>query len=614
MFRGRKPEQLPSLFEQNNICSSRDYNAGLLGFLIDYVEPRLVRKLTHIRTIEEIEQVRIARYIAFQSIPFFTRGYELLLLAEHADEFPVILLPKNIYISAFTAAAAAKSLNVLAYRSTFRRNTPRRQYHYHDRNVVLNPLYIAICCLRSLKSALPGIVIAAIRAVWRVGLREEADHFDIMALVWQTNPSNGFNELFWSEAFRKKSGFKVFGVHPQFLAQEGINFYVKLTDRLERVEAPGRAFLRLRDKGASLAALRYVASISDLLVVLLKSVVLLRISPFFAAHILAVQNSALYYLELMRMTSSRLAWAMVEGNELHSVSLTLAAARIGGVCLGTTWSIYPSLCPNGSLLRNHVFFAWGEHHKNIFHASRALIEDYVVTGYPTASHFLAQVNENGSSPEWMVLVKKSSMREKVVVFYDNTCAIDLEVTCSSLRALYSELIRWIVKREDVLLVVKTKRMTILELLDKAILEQIQALEECGAILVREEKADLSAGFFADVVIGISSGTLACLSAAYGRRCILYNARESKAAYEIDLGLRSIEYLSDIASLPSLLDQALSLPSDTAERCGQIDSYADGRGDERMAFFMKELLMLLKSGLSRDKAIAAAHEIYSSTWG
>ena len=425
-------------------------------------------------------------------------------------------------------------------------------------------------------------------------------------MAYQPNPSSGFNDFFWAEKFRENTTRKILGVYFTELSESCYNFYSSKVNKFESVNGYASSFQNFQNKKSPLAAGRYLSGLAIMLFKLIFQLLRGKVSFIFASFFVSLNNAILFYSELMRMTEARYSWTMLEGNEINSVALTIAANRNKGACFGTTWSLWPLPQLIAGYARNNILFIWGNHHRNVFSDSRALPDHLVNSGYPTAEAYLNKsLNFNET--------KFNHLAKKIITFYDNICRVDMHISCESLQNLYSSLLTWLENNPHAILIIKTKRESIFNLLTKDTKEKIYEFEKKGILIIKEEKGDFSTALVSDLVIGIASSTLACLAASHGKRCILFNPYNMILDDGDSMRLPSVVCIKKIEELSGAIDFSLSLPKETNERGGHVDSFADNKNSDRITYFMNLLMEKMDEGYLMESAIKETEIKYKSKW-
>ena len=619
---GCKSKQLDIYFAEKYSDLFQKNDNSTLNFMLDYIEPIWKNKLQGLGKYTEKEIQYISRCVMKDTEPFASRIYELIKYAKVLNCNVTLLIQHSFLLPAIVDCSRGSRVVVKGYYAPGRLNVPLGRHQYYE-GMNGNPslLYGVYSLYKSIIMIVPGCLVAFWRYIWRCGLNNVREKYDIIALVniGSHVPTPEFNTLFWSEYFRKGNAHKIFAVYKQKSVTEYWNkFHLQRANRFESINHYALSFYHFRDKKSPTVAGVYLIGVIRFFFYVFIQVIKRKIPLLLAAQLLELENCVLFYASIMKMTGARLAWSMIEGNSKDSVAMTLAADRLKGVCLGTTWSLYPYADYSASIARNHILFVWGKHHREIFKMAKALPLHYVESGYPSMKCLDGEQSVLKQRPSWMTNALVAAKKKYVVTFYDNVCGFDLHdralITCKDLRKLYSALLDWLDARIDVLLIVKTKRQIIFNDLDCEIRGKIKKFVKNRKLLIRETKADIEAGLGSDVVLGQSFSSLACLSAAHGKRCVLYNPNKLMSDNFDLFGLSSIVQIRNIEKLHSVLDLALNLPRDTDDRGGYIDSFADDKGDERISNYMCWLLEGYDRDLSRENNIKQANQLYAKAWG
>jgi hypothetical protein len=609
-FAGRNPIQIKSYFKSFYRDLFKTYNNSAIDFLFNYVEPIWLSELEFLGNRPNDEKNRIARYASMSSWPYISRTFELVMLTQSLKEDIILLVQNSPLFPAIKNYSNKSNLKTLKYYAPFRRHVHVRSGYHYDQDVNFSLRYSVSSVLGALKSIFPGILSAIKRFFYRSHLIED-ENFDIIAIAYQPKPSSGFNDLFWAENFRENSNRKVLGVYFSELSESCYNFYLSKVNRLESVNGYASSFLNFRNKKSPLAAGRYLVRVARMLLRLFFQLLRGKISFIFASFFISLNNAILFYSELMKMTGARYSWAMLEGNDLNSIALTIASGKNKGASFGATWSLWPLPQLIAGYARNNILFIWGEHHRNVFSDSKALPGHLINSGYPTGGIYLDNYNFDKSTYFNEIIL--NDLNKKIVTFYDNICRVDIHISCEALQNLYSSLLTWLENNQNIILIIKTKRETVFNLLKKETKEKIYKLEKNGALIIKEEKGDLSTGLASDLVIGISSSTLACLAASYGKRCILFNQYNMMIDDGPSMMLPSVTCIRTVEELSDAIDLSLSLPVDTKERGGYINSFTDEQNDMRIAYYMDSIMKKIEEGSSIESAIKVSELEYNSKY-
>ena len=611
-FFDRNPKQIKSYFKFFDRDLFKTYNSSAIDFLFNYVEPIWLSELEFLGNRSNDEKNRIARYVSMASWPYISRTFELIMLTQSLKEDIILLVQNSPLLPAIKDYSNKSNLNTLRYFAPFRRHVHIRKGYHYDQDVNLSLRYSVFSVLGALKSIFPGILSAIKRYFSRSDLIED-EKFDIIALAYQPKPSSGFNDLFWAEKFRENTTRKILGVYFTELSESCYNFYSSKVNKFESVNGYASSFLNFQNKKSPQASGRYLLGVAKMLPRLFFQLLRGKISFIFASFFISLNNAILFYIELMKMTGARYSWTMLEGNEINSVAITIAAGRNKGTCFGTTWSLWPLPQLIAGYARNNILFIWGEHHRNVFTDSKALPGHLINSGYPTGGIYLNKVSQSFDKSTYFNNTTLNDVNKKIVTFYDNICRVDIHISCEALQNLYFSLLAWLENNQNILLIIKTKREAVFNLLKKETKEKIYKLEKSGSLIIKEEKGDLATGLASDLVIGISSSSLACLAASYGKRCILFNQFNMMVDDGLSMKLPSVTCIRTVEELSEAIDLCLSLPVETNERGGYINSFTDEQNNIRISSFMDSIMKKEEEGYSIESAIKASELEYNSKY-
>ncbi len=616
---GRSLLRQTSCFERDVPGFYREYNKLAMDFQLGYAAPHMKSQIAAQFELSNDEIDRLARYATIKAWGFLSRAFELLISASH-DQPGVrinLLFQNSPVADALCQYASEFACTARPYSAPGRIFVPARAGYYSDRSRIgLGFIPTTAFAVNVFLRGTINWIMAALRVAIMKKDHGNDEQFDVLALAYQTTPSPGFNDLFWADKLRQMGGYRIFAVYANPLSDVAREFYMSKAQRLESL----KDFRGLRSIVKSMLVPRRVAQhqmcgLGRAFRRAIRQIAQRRMPLWLSAILFQVESTSNLLEALMRTYGARISWAMLEGNDLTSLAMTLAAGRVGGTCLGTSWSMPYTARTNDSLARNHVVFVWGARQERIYVASSALPRRYVTVGYPTMFHYLRDSSlsdEAQKHPSWLCDALAKGARKHTVTFFDNICFTDAVISCTKLAALFHTLLNWVEQRPEVLLVIKTKRAGS-PVLCGELGQRIDVLIEQGAVHVREEKADVQAGLVADAVVGISSATLALLAAAYGRNCVLYDQHDVMSEDTFPTGLRSVRRVSLLSELPLALDDALTKSADTGNRGGTIDEYADAQGCARVAHYMSEVLEAHRRGLTGVQAEEMAFRKYEQRW-
>ena len=229
---GRKPLQLRSLFEEPNSRWHIEYHAGVFDFIKGYMEPNMLAQVQCLGQRSEIEKLRLMRYLVNACWPKIREAYGLMLHVCVDKEETVILIQNSSLLSNLIEYFHASGRQIKAYYA------PGRRYDASTDRKVSTPsvLFSAISIISTIRNIFPKVLVAVWRYIWRYGLNVNSENYEVLALAYQ-NPTPGYNDLFWAELVRKEHSYKVFGIQLSDLSESAREFYLKLTDRLEKKDS-----------------------------------------------------------------------------------------------------------------------------------------------------------------------------------------------------------------------------------------------------------------------------------------------------------------------------------------------------------------------------------------
>lgn len=581
----RRVKILDSYFKEEQHNRYTTFHDNVIDIFIKNFEPQFKKNLTINGFCSEKEDGYIARYLTIKIWETISRQIELLesiLVFKSYVNSGVVILQSTLCDKHIIETYIKHNLNLNFYNTVFRTKLPIRESNWMDRMQRSPSL---IMSLMMFVYSFSEFIVAVLLALKVKVINRDKYHcssYDVMAIIYQPNPSQGYNDIFWADRLKSKHSRKILGVNIRPLSKSANHFYSDRCDNLFYLSKVFDVFSSNSNLPRRKIALIFLKKIFKYRSYIWKTSVNSELPLFLKALLLRLHIRVITYESLLCATNTSVTWSMVEGNEVNTLSITLAAGRVNGIGLGTTWSMpyIPSI--SEAVSRNHVFFVWGERQKRIFEKAGRIVDSYVMAGYPTAGFYNKKAIENKNNPEWLMKIKKRRGIQYVVTFYDNICFDDIILNCNDLNALYNILSRWVETKSDVLLVLKSKRLSEIKLKSET-RQRIEGLIEKDFIYVREEKADLEAGLISNVVVGISSSSLACVSATYGIPCLLYD-RHRVLLHEPP-ELNNIITFTDIERLPELLESNLTASHDKENSGNRIDAFSDSKGEIRICDYI-----------------------------
>jgi hypothetical protein len=605
---GHPVERLRSPFEEpgtpDNFVA---FNETLVKVAVERIEPFCMRWVLGEAT-EEVERRRTARFLLLKCFRIARRNLEVLERGRvlRQDGEVTVYLQRSGLDAPFTAYASDHGVATRLYRAPLRFRIPARPGFLQCET---DP-WIGEGLARNLARSIRMILHAGLSALAAPSRRGKSgwdvpeDGVDVIAVTSRTQPSNFIDDLFWRHSLRANFDARVLLVHTSTLGEIGNRFYDQGIDgRLEL------GFL-----------LRRVGVASGAPSPLLRSYFLSQLQSYRRAwhclragapmwlcvSLLGLWERTALYEALMRHTHARIAWVMTEGHELNTQAVAIAARRVGGVSLGTTWSLLESPRLAQSNNRNDVCFVWGARHVDVLRQSGALSAYFVLAGYPTKRAALSVPSHARD------VADRIGCRGPTLCFYDNAVGFDLLTPEQELAKVYRTLLEIVDSNPDVQLVLKVKRDEYRAMAPE-IVDRIQSLIDLGRIAMSAEPADLATGIAADIVVGTGASSLPLLAAQCGKTTVLYDPAGVTKRWYIDGGPNVHVEASPLA-FKSALESVLRRARDVPARPTRVEAFIDADADIRVAQFIGDLIHAFRQGIGRTEALAATIDRYRTNWG
>jgi len=550
----------------------------ILMSAIAFMQPEVEAHLDKAGYPPGLERSRIARFVVLGQFKAMKRAIEVIQAGQ--DMCAQICLQRNV---AAMAAVQATGACCRLYRAPLRlRMVARPGYFEHETDRWPGETFSADLI------RLPGMTALVLWAMFRglFGKSGGPPASDILALTGRCDPSDRLDDLYWSEALKELADARITLVHTTTAPPACRDYY------RNRVEA----LLPLKDILSAKAG--FGGSWRPIRAAQLKSLAksmgaaLFSGLPFWLSLRLAtIAERTAFFEALIEVTGARIVWSMQEGHEPNTQALAIAASRRNAVAFGTSWSLKHNPCLASANNRNDVMFVWGARHRKIFQESGALVERYVLSGYPTADAALKAPQE--------------TQPKKRLCFYDNLAGHDTIAGPVEMADAYRTVLAAARARPGWTLIIKGKRDEYRRL-DPTLASEINRLVTEGAIEFRDQPGDLTTALESDIVIGVGAATLALVAAQYGVRCVLFDPERISettpfgAAGAVACAIDALQFETE---LKKAMDDFV--PGDRLG--GDIDTYADGTAGRRSAAVMADVLKALRKGGSRDEAIAAIEQ-------
>ena len=295
------------------------------------------------------------------------------------------------------------------------------------------------------------------------------------------------------------------------------------------------------------------------------------------------------------------------------------AAKLSGVI---TLSYHYSNHSELSVLHQDIcdiFFVWGKRHQQCFSTENSAIKYLIQTGYMFDYTFAPKKRES-------IAIRGSFMKQNVSfivgIFSEN---ISFYLRKAQLE-FYKKILDFAVQHPDVGIVVKPKKendemsLRSVEELNNV----IEMLELQGRIIFLDRmKYPVEAGFASDIVVGTIPDSTAGLECALaGIPMVIYDCTHSgeKSHHLYNIGGYNKIIFGDIQYLLSAIDNIRKRPgsipgfADWSFTLNITDPFRDGKANQRVAGYIKTLLLASNNGLSKGEVIEAANRAYAEEYG
>lgn len=582
------------------------FSERLLSVALDRAEPEIEARLATWPALNDLERKRVARCLVLASFKSLKRALELLVAAERQSAEGVVvegLVQRGGLANVVVAEAARMGLKVSTYNAPLRlRMVQRHGFLEHESDLWPNEATV-----RNFARWWAALIFA-FTGLCRAGGIGNAKHshnsrFDLVALNAKPEPTDWIDDLFWLTPLGETDAAKVLLLWTTSPTDKGWRRYdgrvgaqYDLKHVLRGSAAVGPAWRRIRSHHIK----AMVSSARQVLVAMLGG----QVSPWMAGWLLTLYERSGFYEAVMRHTGAKLAWAMNEGHELNTQAIAVAAARVGGVCAGASWSLKDSPNLTSSNNRNDVMFVWGPRQEEVFRLSGALIGKYVTAGYPLMRAISPALRSNPGPARRICL-------------YDNAAGADTLITVEQARGAFCAFLDLVEERAEISAILKTKRNDF-RALGPALSARVDALIETGRAELRSDHGDLAAGLGADVVAGFGASSLGLLAAQYGRHCVLFDPEGALKRMPIPQ-IEHLRIASSIQDFFRLLNCALDMAKPGTRTAGAVDAFADDMGARRVAIYLRTCADAFADGATAAIALARAESVVrelsnTNPWG
>ena len=312
--------------------------------------------------------------------------------------------------------------------------------------------------------------------------------------------------------------------------------------------------------------------------------------------------------------------AILSGYEsnLSQLAVALSSDSDDMVSFDCVWSIgeHPSKFVSTSFKFADRSFIWGMWHYELMLASDSRSSGYVISGY-VGDCFVSKMKKKGES----VFLKSDKNYDKLITIFDvGGYTLDYLYTKENVEQ-FIKCILDVAVEFDALVVIKTKSQPAPQAADDPFnnKHEIPSLYKNlinkygkNRMVFLYESSSLISALQSDVVIGMSSSTLASVSSVHGIPSIMYDP--SKVVWsKWNLGISAYNMAYTLEKVDSLLRSILHKDKTEDNFITEyIDPFADGKSQMRMAKYIEDTLYSLTN--KKDKPLIYADKRYISKWG
>ncbi len=604
----------------------RNIQETLEAFSIKVMQPAIQAFMRQLKNFSKYEKIRIGAYLELLEKK---RNYKLFEILEFLKSSQgcvrkpqVVLLRHSRWQMDIEPFFSEKKIKVDFYRS-FLSVRPQCKKHYSwdyfigEPTLVNKSFYSGVAFgLKFYLSELMRFYVARLMIIFNHDQRPNQNKFDLAAILPGYERTEWFNDLFWKR---------------NSLSQEKILaiLHGPFDDKSCHYGQP-------IDQWVSLHQIKSTSVVSSVYPFLDKSYpkILFRNVWILLKHLFHQKKNCLNWAgpilnlwitmskieALFKMTQPKVLWTSVEGTALTSLAACLALHRLGGVTVGTTWSLieYPTFFT----VKNScdIVFIWGEHHRKMFVALRDVFMTAITSGYSGDFYFKNFLDNAKNMKE--KLYQKQGER-KIICFYDNLGSYDGIHNLTQLNKFFENLLDWIDRHEECLLVIKLKKLKPLNGYSGPKSGLLKKLENQNRVIMTFDKANLAPGFASHLILGLGLSTLASLLGQYGKDVILFDPNRFHDEWPLDLSrIRFIHDPNEI--IPSLdgwiQEKGLSMETGYKNEIAidsapcRISSFLDSRSTERISNYVSNLLENLRNKEDAYQAIERTNMKYQSQWG
>lgn len=555
----------------------------IFDFMKDYIEPELIKQLKQYPWVCHGELDIIARCAAISQARLYFQIFCLILLKEkfRNNDFTLICYSK-VNTMAFKKFASDEGLKTIAYRfSPFYYLKARKGYFCDATLKSYIKKFSRLLLVYNILSRLSGVAVVFFKSKYFSGSKAP-QKVDVIALLHQPNPHDGFNEIYWQNT-ATGSGLSVMGVTVRQHDEKILNFYknLKVIKNINKLLSiyPSHWLIESCHKSFVEVFRSYIRKIFWVI----KSVAKDQMDFQMGHAIVDLEFKSSFYEWMLKTHDAKIFWTIVEGNNVDALAMTIASKRVQKLTIGASWSLFYGFQDIVSAdAKCQVFLSWGEFQRLNRVSSYALHKKYIDVGY--------QAINTVQKPK---LAEKHEL--KTICFFDSVYGSDTFCDFEILQEFLDFMKRFMSKNSNCNLIVKTKR--------KGGANKYLGLR-CH---INDTQGDFSDGLNAEVVIGYHCVTPANICAAYGKKVILidyYHLVPRSIAQ-----LPNVCVIKDMKDLEKTLEDMLSL---NLGKCTSsrtvIDAYGDYNASERTAFVLNYVIKKFEKGFDAKEILNKIDEI------
>ncbi len=293
------------------------------------------------------------------------------------------------------------------------------------------------------------------------------------------------------------------------------------------------------------------------------------------------------------------------------------AAKLSGVI---TMSYHYSNHSASTIMHQEVcdiFYIWGRRYKRFLLPKYSTTKNIIQTGYVFDYSF-------GHLKQKALEVKKAFAGRNIQYVIG---VLDEHLKGNPGNAIldcYEAVFRYAMSHSEIGIIIKPKKVTLREdMLSKPeVLDLLELLEKEGRLIILDyRKYPIEAGYASDIVIGLVANSTAALECAIaGIPTIVYDCAGSRdwcPYYEWGYNkvvFDDIKQLIDSLNTNREILDNVSGFADWSFILNEVDPFRDGKANQRIAGYIKTLLLASSNGLSKDEVIEAANRAYAEEYG